>query len=108
MKFENQNRRAEFRKQTHANRHSDFGFRTTFHFRIPGFGPPPLAFCLLLVGALWPFSVLGGDRLWHQEHGFRWAELDVPASGKTGFTLLSSDQTGIAFTNSIDEVTAAT
>lgn len=42
------------------------------------------------------------ERVWHAEKGFRWAELSVPAGGKTGFTLLPSSQTGIYFTNELD------
>ena len=37
---------------------------------------------------------------WHQEKGFRWAELAVPPGGKAGFTQLTPEQTGITFTNS--------
>src|SRR5215467_12084319 len=40
---------------------------------------------------------------WHQEKGFKWAELPVPSQGKPGFTLLSPEQTGIHFTNTMDE-----
>jgi hypothetical protein len=40
---------------------------------------------------------------WHSENGFRWAELNVSATGKTGFTLLPPEQTGIFFTNELDE-----
>ena len=40
---------------------------------------------------------------WRQENGFRWAELQVPGEGKPGFTLLPPDQTGITFTNPLDE-----
>ena len=40
---------------------------------------------------------------WHQEKGFRWAELAVPRDGKAGFTLLAPEQTGITFTNPLDE-----
>jgi enediyne biosynthesis protein E4 len=40
---------------------------------------------------------------WHQEKGFKWAELQVPAAGKPGFTLLTPAQTGIQFTNPMDE-----
>ena len=38
-----------------------------------------------------------------QEKGFRWAELPVPQEGKAGFTLLTPEQTGITFTNPLDE-----
>ena len=40
---------------------------------------------------------------WHAQQGFRWAELDVSKKGKTGFTLLSPEQTGITFTNVLAE-----
>ena len=40
---------------------------------------------------------------WHQGKGFQWAELQVPKEGKPGFTLLTPDQTGITFTNPLDE-----
>ena len=39
---------------------------------------------------------------WHQETGFRWAELNVPIGGKTGFHLLSPEESGINFTNTLD------
>src|SRR5439155_8557645 len=39
---------------------------------------------------------------WHQENGFRWAELKVPEGGKTGFRLLTPEETGINFTNTLD------
>src|SRR5882724_7183499 len=39
---------------------------------------------------------------WHQENGFRWAELNVPKGGKTGFRLLRPEETGINFTNILD------
>src|SRR2546426_5772153 len=39
---------------------------------------------------------------WHQENGFRWAELNVPKEGKTGFKLLPPQETGINFTNTLD------
>lgn len=45
----------------------------------------------------------GAQIQWHQENGFRWAELKVPTSGKPGFTLMTPEQTGIQFTNPMDE-----
>ena len=45
---------------------------------------------------------------WHQEKGFRWAELKVPAEGRPGFTLLPPEQTGITFINPMDERAIAT
>ena len=43
------------------------------------------------------------ELVWHPETGFRWAELPVPREGTAGFTLLKPEQTGITFTNSLDE-----
>jgi hypothetical protein len=45
----------------------------------------------------------GSERDWHQENSFRWADLNVPSQGNTGFRLLSPDETGIHFTNTLDE-----
>src|SRR5205085_11967309 len=39
---------------------------------------------------------------WHQESGFAWAALNVPAAGKTGFRLLPPEETGINFTNTLE------
>src|SRR6267142_352103 len=33
----------------------------------------------------------------------RWAALEVPRNGKTGFTILVPEKTGLRFTNSLDE-----
>ena len=43
------------------------------------------------------------EQAWHSEKGFRWAELAVPPGGKAGFTQLTPEQTGITFTNPLDE-----
>lgn len=40
---------------------------------------------------------------WHEEAGYRWAELKVPARGEPGFELLSSSRTGIQFMNTLTE-----
>ena len=44
---------------------------------------------------------------WHQAGGYRWADLPVPKSGETGFTLLDSPVTGITFTNHLAEASVA-
>jgi hypothetical protein len=57
---------------------------------------------LLLAGALGMLPC-AAELVWHPETGFRWAELPVPREGRAGFTLLKPEQTGIPFTNSLDE-----
>ena len=60
--------------------------------------------CLLII----PVVALGifpcaAELQWHPEKGFQWAELQVSIEGKPGFTLLTPEQTGITFTNPLDE-----
>src|SRR5216117_1967517 len=43
------------------------------------------------------------EREWRAGNGCRWTELEMPKTGKTGFTLLSPEQTGVTFANSLDE-----
>lgn len=62
-----------------------------------------IALVLILAGLLRVEPAYGRELAWHAEKGFRWAELEVPAGGKTGFTLLPPEQTGIFFTNELDE-----
>src|SRR5712691_2046229 len=56
---------------------------------------------VILVGGL-EAAIGGTNPQWHQENGFRWAELNVPNGGKTGFRLLPPEETGINFTNILD------
>src|SRR5439155_21333846 len=66
--------------------------------------PPRLfASCalLLLAGQI----VEAADAGWQTAPGCRWRELPVATTGKTGFTLLSPEQTGINFTNILKEKT---
>jgi len=63
--------------------------------------------CCLLAGVAFACASHAGVQ-WHEETGFRWAELSVPAGGKTGFTLLTPQQTGIDFTNILLEFSGAT
>lgn len=42
--------------------------------------------------------------MWHQESGYRWRALEVPATNLTpGFTLLDSSRTGITFRNTVSD-----
>src|SRR6266700_2692497 len=63
-----------------------------------------LTLCFILAGSVGGLR-FAGQQTWHQENGFRWAELSVPREGKTGFSLLSPEQTGITFTNTLDTYT---
>jgi enediyne biosynthesis protein E4 len=40
---------------------------------------------------------------WHEEKGFKWAELQPRGNGSPGFTLLAPERTGIIFSNALDE-----
>ena len=44
---------------------------------------------------------------WQEQHGFRWAAVEVPTDSKPGFTLLPAKSTGILFTNTLDDATGA-
>lgn len=56
--------------------------------------------CLsLLLGASLLDLGAANPLVWEQHEGYRKAPLAVPAAGKTGFTLLSGQQTGVVFTN---------
>src|SRR6266446_8958989 len=68
--------------------------------------PVRLSFLFLLL--LGPGGAMhGSDMGWNIAPGCRWRELTVGPNGKTGFTLLPPEQTGITFTNLLDERTGA-
>src|SRR5947208_10786049 len=66
----------------------------------------------VLLGALFLApggTVAQGTALnWQTGEGHRWRELPVPRAGKTGFTLLPPEITGISFTNFISDQRAVT
>jgi hypothetical protein len=55
------------------------------------------------VGLVWTSGVLGSasELEWRTGAGHRWAPLEVPAAGTTGFRRLNSTQTGLVFTNAL-------
>jgi hypothetical protein len=53
------------------------------------------------------FRADGAESDWRAENGFRFKELAVSKERKTGFTLLTSQQTGISFTNTLTEIEGA-
>ncbi|MBM3839027.1 MAG: hypothetical protein FJ398_13875 [Verrucomicrobia bacterium] len=56
----------------------------------------------IALALLWPGALAAAPVLkWESGNGFRRAQLNVPASGKPGFTLLSGETTGIQWTNRI-------
>lgn len=59
--------------------------------------------CWWLLTAVIPCSAAEQPSAWHVEPGCRWAELELPNTGQTGFTLLAPEQTGILFTNLLAE-----
>src|SRR5207253_7310556 len=65
--------------------------------------PALSVFCVSLVSVFGIHPGVLGETRWHEEKGFRWADLKVPPEGKTGFTLLPPERTGIAFTNILEE-----
>jgi hypothetical protein len=50
-------------------------------------------------------GVLGED--WHAGSGFRWRSVQPPIPGKTGFTFLQGNETGVLFTNQLSETEGA-
>src|SRR5882672_5936155 len=68
-----------------------------------------ISVCLAIVGLAGPAvgTSRGNDFAWQPVPGGRWAALEVPTTGKTGMTLLLPEQTGVTFTNSLDEQAGA-
>ncbi len=65
----------------------------------------PLVAILFCLGRI--ATVTAAERQWHPENGYRWDSLETAVGGKTGFTLLPPQQTGITFTNELDEAKGA-
>jgi hypothetical protein len=55
----------------------------------------------LLASCFFLFSNAAAE--WQKADGYRWRDLPIPATGKTGFAKLNSDRTGILFTNSLSD-----
>jgi hypothetical protein len=62
---------------------------------------------LSLFPQLLAVSLTSSSLAWEKGIGFRWAPLNVPSSGKTGFTLVTSTESGILWTNIISEESVA-
>src|SRR6185503_297312 len=62
----------------------------------------------LLIGLLIAVpGVRAAAQKWQEASGYRWASLNVREGGRTGFTLVAAEQSGILWTNSITEQTVA-
>ncbi|HUD47004.1 MAG TPA: VCBS repeat-containing protein [Candidatus Baltobacteraceae bacterium] len=60
--------------------------------------------CLvILLGTMAGMLPCAAQLQWHPEEGFKWAELQARPEGPPGFTLLSPEQTGITFTNPLND-----
>ena len=68
---------------------------------------PLFTFILLSLCAVVGLPPCAAQLQWHQEKGFKWADLHVPSAGQPGFTLLPPEQTGITFTNPLNARAAA-
>ena len=62
-----------------------------------------------VIGAciVWTLPVAAGQLAWHEAQHAKWAQLKLPKEGRTGFTHLAPEQTGIQFTNLLDEGSSA-
>jgi hypothetical protein len=64
--------------------------------------------CCLFCFAVFPSRCYAGESLnWQNGSGFRFAELKLPSTGKTGFTRVPAELAGIAFTNSLADALVA-
>ena len=52
--------------------------------------------------ALLAVAAQGAALKWEQHKGYRVARLNVPENGRTGFTLMTPEQTGVRFTNQLN------
>jgi hypothetical protein len=75
---------------------SNFGFVSDFGFRISDF-----IFAALLFLAFSSPVLVASE--WQSGPGYRSTELPLPKTGKTGFTMLTSAETGITFSNTVPE-----
>ncbi|HEY5912313.1 MAG TPA: FG-GAP-like repeat-containing protein [Verrucomicrobiae bacterium] len=66
------------------------------------------ALFVIIRAALEPACAAPANHPWHAEPGFRWAPLDVPQNGRTGFSMLPPELTGLTFTNILLEFSGAT
>lgn len=66
-----------------------------------------LGCCLMAAGLVWPGSLWVEAASWRPFPGGRWLELSSPGKGKPGFSLLPPEQTGVSFTNALDETASA-
>jgi len=67
-----------------------------------------MLYCVLWAFLTWLSITWAAPRSWHDEADHRWSELAIEARGRTGFALLTSDATGVAFTNTLSELQGAT
>ena len=61
----------------------------------------------VILSILWQPEGEAGQARWHTEGNVKWADLELSKPGKTGFTQLPPEQTGINFTNVLDEWSSA-
>ena len=75
--------------------------------------PPLLRARVLLVGLTLASSTACGERtgrgdlVWHDEAGYRWAEVSAGHRGRTGFAPVAPSRSGISFLNAVTPAQAA-